>query len=181
MEKSKKYYELQALCGCSTAFSIVCVFDEKSSQRVRKFLKKTAAFFEYFAKKALKALFSLLQMSSGRSFHGPGIITGYQDVRVRIEKKSTNKKRERKLYKDMDNRERIRYYYSRYVNRQIRKGYFFKSTLTPNEIKGELEEMKRLQNGQEEIFTCYNQARYDKKDEISQEKVEEIKKLFKKY
>ncbi len=57
-----------------------------------------------------------------------------------------------------DNAEKIRFLYVKYIVKIIKRGYKFRSVMTPNEVKGELG--VDTNDDSEELFELYNGARY---------------------
>ena len=82
------------------------------------------------------------------------------------EKNTTRKKRlknDQKWAEQLDNRQRVRFLYIEYMIKRIRSGYKLSRQMTPDEIAEDLvlEEEERI------IFSTYDQARYARNPEIS--------------
>jgi hypothetical protein len=82
------------------------------------------------------------------------------------EKASHRKKRlknDQKWAEQLDNRQRVRFLYIEYMIKRIRSGYKLSRQMTPDEIADDLvlEEEERI------IFSTYDEARYSKNPDIS--------------
>ena len=82
------------------------------------------------------------------------------------EKSSHRKKRlknDQKWAEQLDNRQRVRFLYIEYMIKRIRSGYKLSRQMTPDEIANDLvlEEEERI------IFSTYDQARYARNPDIS--------------
>ena len=82
------------------------------------------------------------------------------------EKASHRKKRlknDQKWAEQLDNRQRVRFLYIEYMIKRIRSGYKLSRQMTPDEIANDLvlEEEERI------IFSTYDEARYSKNPDIS--------------
>ena len=81
--------------------------------------------------------------------------------------KSTHRKKrlknDQKWAEQLDNRQRVRFLYIEYMIKRIRSGYKLSRQMTPDEIAEDLvlEEEERI------IFSTYDQARYARNPEIS--------------
>ncbi len=82
------------------------------------------------------------------------------------EKSSHRKKRlknDQKWAEQLDNRQRVRFLYIEYMIKRIRSGYKLNRQMTPDEIANDL----ILEEDEKIIFSTYDQARYAKNPEIS--------------
>jgi hypothetical protein len=82
------------------------------------------------------------------------------------EKTSHRKKRlknDQKWAEQLDNRQRVRFLYIEYMIKRIRSGYKLSRQMTPDEIADDLV----LEEDERVIFSTYDQARYAKNPEIS--------------
>ncbi|MBQ7339213.1 MAG: hypothetical protein IJW40_12290 [Clostridia bacterium] len=82
------------------------------------------------------------------------------------EKNAHRKKRlknDQKWTEQLDNRQRVRFLYIEYMIKRIRSGYKLNRQMTPDEIAEDLV----LEEEEKVIFSTYDQARYAKNPEIS--------------
>ena len=138
-------------------------------------------FVEKFVGKVVKKIAELLGLTGGRGYGDKRFLQDYKDVSIKIGKTPSKKKKFAKKYKDMDNRERIRFFYSRMMNRQIKKGYKFKPSRTASEHGEILLKYEKISQEGEFLFDSYNVARYNERGIITDENVENVKKICKKH
>jgi len=169
------YQILAAIC---IAGALMCAFGEDGAMGLKKVMRGFRDFFWSFAKKAAKAMASMFGIHSGKKYKGANLITDYQDTSIKV-KKSMAKKKPQKPYRDMDNSERIRYFYRKLVSKQIKKGFLFRCSFTADEIGNQLIEGKKISPSSQAFFQVYDEARYNRKADITAEDVEKIKKIYK--
>lgn len=168
----------QILAAVCIAGALMCVFGEDGAKGLQKAVRGFRNFFQGFAKKVAKAIASMFGIRSGKGYKGATFIRDYQDTFTKVKKTSALKKPQ-KRYKDMNDSERIRYFYGKLVNKQIKKGFPFRCSFTANEIGKRLIEDKKISPSSQVLFQTYNEARYDIKADITTEDVEKIKKIYK--
>jgi hypothetical protein len=166
----------QAAAGICIACALFCVFGEEGAEQVRKLAKKCREILSGLLGNVIQAVARFFGMHHGKTYSGPGIIREYQDTAVRISRKERKRRYQQKPYRDMDNRERVRYWYGRFLKKQIQKGYRFRPSATPGETGQELLEQKRMTEQNIGIFDRYNEARYHTHAEITEEMVEMMRK-----
>ena len=169
------YQILGAIC---IAGALMCVFGEDGAKGLKKAAQNFRSFFQGFAKKIAHKIASMFGIHSGKGYKGTGLITDYQDISIKVKRNAAQKKPQ-KRYKDMNNSERIRYFYGKLVNRQIKKGFLFRCSFTADEIENRLMEDKKISSSSHILFQTYNEERYDIKADIISEDVEKIKKIYK--
>lgn len=131
--------------------------------------KKTVGIFKRIAAK--------LSLSGGRGYRGSNLAKGYYDYSEKIEKgKVARVKRKRKRYKNMDNREKIRYLYDRKLTEAEKKGAAFTGDMTPLETEAVMLEKRYMSEKQHIIIAGYNEARYNDEAQIGDEMVDMVKK-----
>lgn len=171
----QRYQMFAAIC---IAGALMCVFGEDGAKGLKKAAQGIRGFFQGFAKKVAGVLASMFGMRSGKGYKGAGLIRDYQDTSVKI-KRGAAQKKPQKRYKDMNNAERIRYFYGKLINKQIKRGFCFRSSDTADEIKKQLIENRKIASSSKVLFQKYNRARYDTKADITEDDVEKIKKIYK--
>lgn len=175
-DNTRQWYQIfAAICIAS---ALVCVFGEDGAKGLKKAAQNFRSFFQGFAKKIAQKIASMFGIRFGKGYKGAGLITDYQDISIKVKRKAGRKKPQ-KHYKDMNNCERIRYFYGKLVNRQIKKGFLFRSSFTADEIENQLIKNKKISSSSHILFHTYNEARYDIKADITSEDVEKIKKIYK--
>lgn len=175
-DSTRQWYQMfAAVC---IAGALICVFGEDGAKGLKKAAQNFRSFFQGFAKKIVQKFASMFGMRSGKGYKGTGFITDYQDTSIKI-KKNTVQKKNQKRYKDMNNAERIRYFYVKLLHRQIKKGFLFRCSFTADEIEKQLLEDKKISSCSHGLFQIYNEARYNIKADITSEDVEKIKKIYK--
>lgn len=170
------YQILAAIC---IAGALVCVFGEEGTKGLKKAATACKEFFQSFAGKFIQVIASIFGVRLGRGYQGASFIRDYRDTSYKIKKNTGFQKRAQKRYKDMNNRERIRYFYGKLVNKQIKKGFSFQYSYTANEVGKKLMENEKISHASEILFVKYNEARYNICADITEEDVEKIKKVYK--
>lgn len=176
-DSQKLWYQMIAsvcIAGC-----ILCIFGDSGAKGVKKIVQAWKQFFESLAEKLVHILESIFGVRMGKGYKGTGFINDYQDTSCKVEKNRKSRRKSWKRYKDMDNRERIRYFYGKLVNKQIRKGYPFRYSSTASEIGKDLYQRGSVSANCGELFDEYNEARYHVCAEITDEEVEKIKTIYK--
>ena len=72
----------------------------------------------------------------------------------------------------------IRYYYEKFIIKQRKKGYAFRQTDTAWETGEKLKQQGRISQAAVDLFSRYNEARYNIHAEITSEDVEKAKKIY---
>lgn len=172
---------LQVISIVCMALSLVCVVSRDSGKKLKELINTIKEFVEEFVGKIVAKIAEFLGLTGGRGYGNKRFLQDYKDVSIKIGKPQSKKKRFEKKYKDMDNRERIRFFYSKMMNRQIRKGYKFKPSRTASEHGEILLKYEKISQEGEFLFDSYNVARYDSGGIITEENVENVKKICKKH
>lgn len=169
----------QILASICIAGALMCVFGEDGAKGLKKAMQGFRGFLQGFAKKIAKAIASIFGGRLGKGYQGASLIKDYQDISFKVKKNTSIKKKNQKRYKDMNSSERIRYFYGKLINRQIKKGFSFRSSFTADEIGKRLIQDKKISRSSEVLFEKYNEARYNIQADITEEDVEKIKKIYK--
>lgn len=180
MEKSDEdriWY--QFLTGICLAGAIFCATGESGEHRFKKLAEAGKAFWGHLKASIMKILEGVFGSRIGKEFKSTAFIRDFQDESYRIRKKEKGIRTVRKRYKDMDNRERIRYFYRGLLKKQWKKGFSFSFSNTANEIGRKMEEEKRISEKGRIFFHQYNEARYNMDADITSEEVEKIKRIYK--
>ncbi len=121
--------------------------------------------------KVIDTFFNMTQATRGEG--GLTQILGYEDEISRIGRTFGRKGRKPhyKRWKDMSNRERVRYLYYKGVSKHSKKNITFSYHKTAWEIYGELEQKQKLGAGDVKLFETYNDVRYQTQAEIGEEEV----------
>lgn len=158
----------QFLTGVCLAGAILCLSGESGK-----------VFFASFKDSVRKILEGIFGSRTGKEYHAADYIRGFHDESYHVRKQEKGVRAARKRYKEMDNRERIRYFYSELLKKQRRKGFSFSFSNTANEIGRKMEEEKRISEKGRIFFQKYNEARYNLNADITSEEVEKMKKIYK--
>ncbi len=178
---TKEQLVWQVLAVVFFALALICVAGDEKGSKLKKIFESFKDAIEEVIGKIIAKIAELFGMSGGRGYGDKRFLQGYEDVSIKVEKKQSKKKRFEKKYKDMDNRERIRFFYSKMMNKQIKKGYKFKWSKTPTEHERILLEYDKIEKDGTLLFDSYNEARYYKNAVITEENVENVKKICKKH
>lgn len=162
----------QLVVAIFLAVSLLLLFGDEGIEKLKLMKEKWKTFF-------FKLLFFVFQKRNDREIYGNALIQGYTETSQRVDKNKASGKIFRKRYKDMDAAERIRYFYAKFIRKQIRKGYAFRRTETPDEIKGNLYREKRISNISAKLFDEYEKARYNNHANFTETDVEQVKKIYK--
>lgn len=176
-DSQKLWYQM--ITSICLAVSILCILGDTGAKGIKKFVQVWKQFCESLAEKLVHILQSIFGFHTGKGYRGAGFINDYQDTSCKVEKNRKSRRKPWKRYKDMDNRERIRYFYGKLVTRQIKKGYPFRASSTASEIGKDLYRRGNVSANCGELFDEYNEARYHVCAEITDEEVEKIKKICK--
>lgn len=163
---------IQVIAGVCLACSFFCLLGDRETANIKKILKN-------MAERIILSISALFGMSRGKSFGNTKFIGEYSDTFYKV-RKNENRKEPQKRYRDMDNKERIRFFYGKMIKKQIYKGYSFRYSATVNEIGEDLINKKRISEKSSIIFQFYNEARYNTRADITDENVERMKKITKK-
>lgn len=169
----------QILAAVCLAAALVCAFGEEGTKGLKKAVAACKEFFQSFAGKIIQAIASIFGMRLGRGYQGASFIRDYRDTSYKVKKENVLRKKAQKRYRDMDNRERVRYFYGKLVNKQIKKGFSFQYSYTANEVGKKLMESEKISHASEILFVKYNEARYNAGANITEEDVEKVKKVWK--
>ena len=169
----------QILASICIAGALMCAFGEDGAKGLKKAMQGVREFFQSFAKKMAEAIASIFGRRLGKGYKGASFIKDYQDTSFKVKKNTLMKKKNQKRYKDMNSSERIRYFYGKLINKQIKKGFSFRSSFTADEIGKKLRQDKKISHSSEVLFEKYNEARYNIRADITEEDVEKIKKIYK--
>lgn len=178
---SDEQFWLQVIAVLCLALSGVCIASDNRGKKLKEFFEKVREAIQEFVEKLVTKLANLLGLTGGRGYGDKRFLQEYTDVSVKVGKNPSKKKKFSKKYKDMNNRERIRFFYSKLMNRQIKKGYRFKSSRTASEHGEILLKYEKISQEGQQLFDSYNVARYDTRGIITEENVEKVKKICKKY
>lgn len=131
------------------------------------------------ALKLMKYIQKKISIASIRGKTNEKFIKGYKDFSDKIDGAYKYKKRKKKhkKYKLMSNKEKIRFQYEKRLLYSIKKGFQFKSFLTPNEVGKELKENKNIKKDSGELIKIYNKVRYDDKSDIDNETVKSVENM----
>lgn len=165
--------------GCLIAFFLAVlniINNEHMGKKVYSVVKTVAGFvFDISIGLVIKVFDALLNISSNSRGDRLVNITGYKDnvLKVRADKK---KKRARfKNWKNMDNKERVRFLYYKTVTGAIKKGYRFKKWETPNETGEGMIKGRYVKPEKQLVVECYNETRYNDNAVVSHEIVEKLR------
>jgi len=126
-----------------------------------------------FIKRKLDNIIKYFEIRKTKKYRDPEFIKGYTDVSTRIQISPFIRKKKKKFknYKNMNNREKIRFLFYKRVKKEVKRGYVFKDYMTPSEnIKGMLNDKYLIKNSNE-IIDIYNEARYNDKSEVIEDTV----------
>ncbi len=178
VKEDKIRYFMWAAAGIAMGLGCVCLFAGEGENTLRKIVLFFRDFMTGIGEKIGGFFSGLFRMtpSDGKS---PGMIGGYEDTKIRLSAAGRGKKKRRKKYRDMDNKERIRYIYYCLMRKKIKKGYRILLSETPSVTEKNLREEQMLGIGEDKIFSWYRQARYQDSCEITEETVTGLKKICK--
>lgn len=165
-------------CMC-VVISLITVIGDDGAKGLKKAISAVKDFIGDIVEKIVSKLESIFGSRFGRGYGGNRVIEDYKDQAFYIGNSGKTKRIRRKKFKDMDNREKVRFFYERLINAKIKKGFLFHSSDSPNEIEEKLKVEKRITDRANEIFSQYNQARYNENSIVTEEQVEKIKKIYK--
>lgn len=133
----------------------------KQRKRIKNSFRRLGSFFVNMLVSGAD-FFSGLFSSRFRKRDGAGIITGYEDEQIRIQKTQVQKKRRRhhKSWGRMNPEERIRYLYEKRCVEAEKKGIVLRSSDTPNELRARIKSGKKERGTDEILFPLYNEVRY---------------------
>lgn len=159
------------------AISLILMFGEEGTEKVKKLARRWKSFVEDIRQKVFRLLSSIFKRGTGGK--STGFIKGYRETSVKVAKNRRNAGyRYGRAYKDLNPAERIRYYYGKFIMKQMRKGYAFRQTDTAWETGEKLKQQGRITETAGELFAVYNEARYNIQAEITTEDVEKAKKIY---
>lgn len=159
------------------AISLILMFGEEGTEKVKKLARRWKSFVEDIRQKVFRLLSSIFKRGTGGK--NTGFIKGYRETSVKVAKNRRNAGyRYGRPYKELNPAERIRYYYGKFIMKQMRKGYAFLQTDTAWETGEKLKQQGRITETAGELFAVYNEARYNIQAEITTEDVEKAKKIY---
>lgn len=159
------------------AISLILMFGEEGTEKVKKLARRWKCFVEDIRQKVFRLLSSIFKRGTGGK--NTGFIKGYRETSVKVAKNRRNAGyRYGRPYKELNPAERIRYYYGKFIMKQMRKGYAFLQTDTAWETGEKLKQQGRITETAGELFAVYNEARYNIQAEITTEDVEKAKKIY---
>lgn len=159
------------------AISLILMFGEEGTKKVKKLAHRWKNLVENIRQKVVRIFSSLFNRGIGEK--STGFIKGYRETSVKVAKNRRNAGyRYGRPYKELNPAERIRYYYGKFIMKQMRKGYAFLQTDTAWETGEKLKQQGRITETAGELFAVYNEARYNIQAEITTEDVEKAKKIY---
>ncbi len=159
------------------AISLILMFGEEGTEKVKKLAHRWKNLVENIRQKVVRIFSTLFNRGIGGK--STGFIKGYRETSVKVAKNRRNAGyRYGRPYKELNPAERIRYYYGKFIMKQMRKGYAFLQTDTAWETGEKLKQQGRITETAGELFAVYNKARYNIQAEITTEDVEKAKKIY---
>lgn len=159
------------------AISLILMFGEEGTEKVKKLARRWKNFVEDIRQKVFRLLSSIFKRGTGGK--STGFIKGYRETSVKVAKNRRNAGYGHgRAYKDLNPAERIRYYYEKFIIKQRKKGYAFRQTDTAWETGEKLKQQGRISQAAVDLFSRYNEARYNIHAEITSEDVEKAKKIY---
>lgn len=159
------------------AISLILMFGEEGTEKVKKLARRWKSFVEDIRQKVFRLLSSIFKRGTGGK--NTGFIRGYRETSVKVAKNRRNAGYGHgRAYKDLNPAERIRYYYEKFIIKQRKKGYAFRQTDTAWETGEKLKQQGRISQAAVDLFSGYNEARYNIRAEITSEDVEKVKKIY---
>lgn len=159
------------------AISLILMFGEEGTEKVKKLACRWKSFVEDIRQKVFRMLSSIFKRGTGGK--STGFIKGYRETSVKVAKNRRNAGyRYGRPYKELNPAERIRYYYGKFIMKQMRKGYAFRQTDTAWKTGEKLKQQGRITETAGELFAVYNEARYNIQAEITTEDVEKAKRIY---
>lgn len=157
--------------------SLILMFGEEGTEKVKKLARRWKCFVEDIRQKVFRLLSSIFKRGTGGK--STGFIKGYRETSVKVAKNRRNAGYGHgRAYKDLNPAERIRYYYEKFIIKQRKKGYAFRQTDTAWETGEKLKQQGRISQAAVDLFSRYNEARYNIHAEITSEDVEKAKKIY---
>lgn len=147
---------------------------EKTKKSIKSFLERILLLVVNFARKILDKSTVIKHMK----LRFAGQITGFNDEKISINhSRAKRKKKKYKKYKEMNNIERVRYFYDKKTYSAKKKGVNIELNNTPNEAFEIMKKAKYIKEEGKMLISEYNNARYNDKAEISDEIVEKLRKI----
>lgn len=136
---------------------------------IKRIGKKVLELFERFKRTTAVIAYKL---NLKRNF------AGFTDEKISLKHiKKKKKKKKYKKYKDMNNIERVRYFYDKKVTYAKKKGVDIKKYHTPKEAVSNMRAAELIGEDGDFFVLTYNEARYNENAYINEETVEKIKKI----
>ena len=125
------------------AISLILMFGEEGTEKVKKLAHRWKNLVENIRQKVVRIFSSLFNRGIGGK--NTGFIKGYRETSVKVAKNRRNAGyRYGRPYKELNPVERIRYYYGKFIMKQMRKGYAFLQTDTAWETGEKLKQQGRI-------------------------------------
>ena len=154
---------------------------KRLTDKLTKVMSKVGSVFSIitkFIRNVIKKIKEKFSFGTNGAYKGPRMANGYVDVK---EKAAIDKgkavRRKKKKYKNMNNVERIRFFYERKVTGAMKSGIEVEESMTPNETGTMLVSHKYMKDESMELIDKYNFARYDDEAVVTDDMVERVKKL----
>ncbi len=96
-------------------------------------------------------------------------------------KGSRNRGNKMAKWKDLtDNRQKVRFIFTKHVNHRIKKGYRFNKSYTPNELEKDMQKLLKEDEDISLLFSCYRTARYQdpERTEFDDDLIIELKEKY---
>ena len=126
-----------------------------------------------FVKRRIDKLIKYFEIRKAKKYKDPEFIKGYTDVSTRIQISPFKRKKKNKFknYKNMNNREKVRFLFYKRVRKEVKRGYLYKDYKTPRENISDMLNDKYLIKNSEEMIDIYNEARYNDKSEVIEDRL----------
>ena len=96
-------------------------------------------------------------------------------------KGSRNRGNKMPKWKDLtDNRQKVRFIFTKHVNHRIKKGYRFNKSYTPSELEKDMQKLLKKDEDISLLFDCYRTARYQdpERTEFDDDLIIELKEKY---
>lgn len=163
---------MRLVCFLGVLWQCFLLCDESNpAEKIKEALFRFLLFVGNGVGRVLDFFFGMTQSARGR--RGIEEIKGFQEQTNSIAGSFMKRWRKPKYkkWKHMNNKEKIRFLYYKSVSRHSKKDIEFSYQKTAWEIYGELEEKNRLQVADAKLFHKYNEVRYRKGTDVTDEEV----------
>ena len=131
-----------------------------------------------FIRKIVRRIKEKFSFGTNGIYKGARMAKGYVDVKEKVAAgKGKTIRRKKKKYRDMDNVERVRFFYEKKVTGAMKRGIEVEESKTPNETGVMLVSCRYMKNESMELIEKYNFARYDDEAVVTDDMVERVKRL----